>query len=166
MPLSTTATRTPAPVAPPQAHSGERSSSDTALSSRTMTDSREYAGRGAAGRTGWDGGWSATFEKRLEGSGDRGVPRRIGVGDVLKAGTELRGRGHGDGRLAARGQGHRADRREEGGELDIVEAERRASGLVDELERTDDGVARFARHAQHGRRPPAEGNGDAFGQSG
>src|SRR4051794_16791873 len=44
MPLSTTATRTPAPVAPPHAHSGVTSASATPVTSARSRASTVYAG--------------------------------------------------------------------------------------------------------------------------
>src|SRR3954451_989142 len=45
MPLSTTATRTPLPVAPPHAHSGVSSVIVSTNGSCTSTESRDHAGR-------------------------------------------------------------------------------------------------------------------------
>src|SRR5580704_10779755 len=71
MPLSMTATRTPLPVAPPHAHSGDRSASVATPGRRKTVESLEYAGRGSRGRSG--------MEQALYQSGDDGVT--AGVGD-------------------------------------------------------------------------------------
>src|SRR3954469_12746241 len=83
MPLSITATRTPLPVAPPQAHSGVSIGSESTRDRETSkTDSpRAHAGRG----------WAAMCEQGSDDRRDRRVAGWIGVREAAELRAQLGG---------------------------------------------------------------------------
>src|SRR5438105_1307401 len=138
MPLSTTATRTPLPVEPPHAHSGDRSSRVMRPGRRRTADSLDHAGRGC---------WSATFEQGSHQRSDAGVANRVVVRQRREIATEIARSGGRDSDVAV-GEGGTGDPAQKRRHLHVVDGEAAAVALVDELEHAEDRILGATRHAQ------------------
>src|SRR6266545_308769 len=153
MPLSTIATRTPAPVAPPQAHSGDSSPRSIPV---TATSS-----------------WASTAHTIPESSltahqhGDQlrhpRVPHWVRAGQALQQRAQLRGRRE-EGRASrAEPERHPRDVGEDGHQFEVVEGEA-SPVFVDQLDGREHDVVVLARDAQHASRPAVEAGGDPLVQ--